>query len=555
LLARKIAGRLGLYREDARLHLVPAKAAYPVHWKPALRSWLQHVPLKPAPHPFNRVFGHDFDEALLLRLCREGPSREERGLAGDIKLIWDYSRSHALFSNVAAGVTGIEECAAFVRRWQEANTDTNGPAWICAMDTAIRAVNWAFADAISDGALAVALGQHEFFQELHRHGQSIWRRLEVRVNNTNHYLANLLGLAVVGAIFPEDSRARGWREFAQDEFPKALLEQTRHDGGLNEASLRYHAFVTDMALLFRLVVGAPLSLPAEVRLRQMCQIVADFKDVTGDVFPLGDDDSGRVLAVDSASAMGRGEILLRLASTVLGETFKQAAQSVCPQSGWWVQRDGDFTLVLDFGGVGLHGLGGHAHNDDLSICLEWRGHPLIVDPGTFLYSSDPEARNRFRSTASHNGLQVDGCEQRELTSSIFALPGRDGPLDATLTKADAWEFRRQDASGVMHRRVLLLNGAGVLLRDYAEGSRRHRLRWSFLLHPGVRVQLASQGFLLTVPEVGSLQLSTSAASPDLKILESEYSPAYAQKEATRSCTAEGDYILPYSVEWSIRAVG
>src|SRR5882672_4181376 len=194
LLVRKIAGRLGLYRENSPLPRMAASGvAYPAHWAPLLRSWLQQVPLNPAPHPFNRVFGIEFDESLLLRLCREGPSRTEGGLAGDIKLIWDYSRGHPLFTNAAAGADHVAACAEFIRRWQEANADTNDPAWTCAMDTAIRAANWIFADVMFDGALASALGRSEFHSMLHRHGSSIWRRLEVRVINSNHYLANLLG--------------------------------------------------------------------------------------------------------------------------------------------------------------------------------------------------------------------------------------------------------------------------------------------------------------------------------------------------------------------------
>ena len=555
LLARKIASRLGWYREDAPLPgIATGGVAYPAHWVSSLRSWMQQVPLHPAPHPFNRVFGLEFDESFLLRLCREGPSLGERGLAGDIKLIWDYSRGHPLFTNAAAGADHVAVCAGFIRRWQEANADSNGPAWTCAMDTAIRAVNWIFADLLFDGALASALGRSEFHSALHRHGCSIWRRLEVRVINSNHYLANLLGLAVIGAIFPDVPRARGWLAFARDEFPRALMAQTRSDGGLNEASLRYHAFVTEMALLFRLAMGTPLPAAAETRLRQMCQIVADFKDATGDVFPFGDDDSGRVLAVDSASPVGRAETLLRLASSVIGEPFQPATQSVCPQSGWWIRRAGDFTVALDFGGVGLNGLGGHAHNDDFSICLEWRKRPVIVDPGTFLYTSDPEARNRFRSTSYHNTLQVDGCEQRALTSSVFAMPGPDKPFDAASIGEDSWAFQRQAPSRAGHRRELSVIGREVCIRDWVEASGRHRLRWCFQLHPGVRAQLTSQGFILTIPETGVLQLTTNAPAPDLRIIKSEYSPGYGRTEPSHACTAEGEYVLPCSVEWKVRTV-
>ena len=50
------------------------------HWAAALREWVSQVPLNPAPHPFGRVFGQEFDETQLLQLCRDGPVPGERGL-------------------------------------------------------------------------------------------------------------------------------------------------------------------------------------------------------------------------------------------------------------------------------------------------------------------------------------------------------------------------------------------------------------------------------------------------------------------------------------------
>ncbi|HYG34016.1 MAG TPA: alginate lyase family protein [Clostridia bacterium] len=491
---------------------------------------------------------------MLLRLCREGPPRNQRGLAADIKLIWDYSRAQPLVTNAAAGPAQLEACAAFVSRWLEANTDTNGPAWSCAMDIAIRAVNWIFADVLFQGQLAEKVGREIWDASLWRHGWLIWRRLEARLVGSNHYLSNLLGLLVIGSVFPEEPRARFWAHFAHREFSRALLTQTRPDGGLHEASLRYHAFVTEMALLFRLAQNSAFPAAAEKRLSDMCQIVADFRDASGDVFALGDDDSGRVLAVDFASPLGRAEILLRLASSLLQRRFESRAEGVYRDSGWWVRRTADFTAVMEFGGVGLCGRGGHAHNDDLSFCLDWGGKPVIVDPGSFLYTSDRDARNRFRSTFAHNTLVVDGQEQRELIAEPFSLVGSDQAFAAKQLEPAVWEFFRPLAGGVTHRRAIEVRRQEISIRDLLEGTGSHELKWHFHLHPSVKPRLESQGFELTVPGVGTLTLSSPSNGLALEILPAEYAPEYGHNQPTLACSASWRGPLPISLQWEIRPV-
>jgi hypothetical protein len=529
----------------------PLTARYPAPWAPALRSWLQHVPLHPPPHPFARVFGHDFEEDLLLRLCREGPPPGARGLTADIKLVWDYSRGQPLFTNAAAGPAQLAGCAAFLERWLAVNQKTAGRAWNCPMDVAIRAVNWVLADALFDGALGARVGESAWAGWLWRHGWLTWQNLEALLVSSNHYLSNLLGLCVIGAAFPDDPAARRWRRFAEADFPRALLAQTRPDGGLYEASLRYHAYVTEMALLFRLAQGRPFPPAVEQRLRAMCQVIADFQDATGDVFPFGDDDSGRVLAVDFASPLGRAEIVLKLATSLLGQSFQPAAEAIYPDSGWWVRRVGDFTLAFEFGGVGFHGQGGHAQNDDFSVALNWRGHPFITDPGTFIYTADTAARNRFKSTFAHNTLVLDGQEQRAFTSEPFELRGDDAAFPAERLGAAGWAFTRPLAPGIAHRREVRVDASGIRIRDQLRGEGRHRLQWRFSLHPAVEAAPTPDGFELTIPGTGRLRLAAHPPLPGLAIVAAEYSRGYGWNEPTRACVADGEFALPFSVEWRL----
>lgn len=554
LLFRKLAQRLNLYRETGPLPEPTSTAiAIPGHLKPALADWIGRVPIRATVHSFSNVFEQDFAEAQLLELCRKGPNPGHQDLSGDIKLIWDFSRAHALFLNACNDCVAVDPSAAFIRRWFSANTDTDGPAWTCAMDVAIRAVNWIAADALCAGRLGRAVGTREWASWLWHHGLVIWRRLESKIIPSNHYLADLLGLLAVGSIFPNDRDGRKWQRFARNEFPRALLAQTRPDGGLNEASLRYHAFVTEMALVARLFHGSAFSPQAEQRLRSMCQVIANFRDASGDVFPFGDDDSGRVLGLDHASTLGRGDVLLKLAEAQFEGQFRGAEQAICPESGWYVQRCGKWTAAVEFGGVGLRGLGSHAHNDDLSVCAEWQEHPVIVDPGTYAYTWDPDARNRFRSALAHNAPVLDGQEPRTPTHHLFYLPGRDEAWKSAELSDGRRAFHRVVTNGISHRRVVHLSSSEQLgIDDEIDGSGNHRIEWHFRFHPLWKISFDGSGSLRLRNDRLQLRFDVTPADVEIVIADGEFSPGYGHIQACQTIVLRKHAALPYRCQFVLK---
>jgi len=94
------------------------------------------------------------------------------------------------------------------------------------------------------------------------------------------------------------------------------------------------------------------------------------------------------------------------------------------QFGLYVARSRRLYLAFRCGRLHPGSAGGHAHNDQLSIELIIDGQVLIVDPGTFLYTPFPEARNRYRSVAAHFAPRVEGMEPGELSHGLFVLADR-----------------------------------------------------------------------------------------------------------------------------------
>ena len=79
-------------------------------------------------------------------------------------------------------------------------------------------------------------------------------------------------------------------------------------------------------------------------------------------------------------------------------------------------------MVVRWGGVGQNGNGGHAHNDLSSYELSY-GTPIVVDPGSYVYTADPKARDDFRSARAHSLVVVDGLDMHPIVAGdVFRMP-------------------------------------------------------------------------------------------------------------------------------------
>lgn len=100
----------------------------------------------------------------------------------------------------------------------------------------------------------------------------------------------------------------------------------------------------------------------------------------------------------------------------------QLTRQAFPDFGVYVYRSPRLYLVVRCGGTGWIEGRGHAHEDQLAIELTIDGVDQIRDPGTCLYTSAPQQRNRYRSRAVH----FVPVSRRDVPASrfaaLFALP-------------------------------------------------------------------------------------------------------------------------------------
>jgi len=390
------------------------------------------------------------------------PMRSPKG--ADIKVPWELSRfQHLPTLGIAYWCTGDEkyprEFATEVAHWIASNPPGFGVNWASTMDVSIRVANWLWGWCFFKDSRAIddQFGER-FLKSVLIHGQHISNNPEIvcfegKRFTTNHYLSDLIGLVYIGIMLPELRDAREWLRAGVSGLEEEIDKQVHDDGCDFESSVPYHRLVLELflypALLCRLN-GVDLSDNYWTKLEKMLEFVAAYTKPDGEAPQIGDADDGRLHILGDYGSWNRCDhrYLLALGAELFErEDFRKAAgkrwedaywltatlrregllpvrkssrgsirtlaSSAFEDSGFYVMRADNDYMIVSTGRVGTNGLGNHKHNDVLSFELCVQGTTLIVDPGTYLYTPDPVARNLFRSAAYHNTVQVDGAEINE----------------------------------------------------------------------------------------------------------------------------------------------
>jgi hypothetical protein len=466
------------------------------------------------------------------------------GDGSDVKLPWELSRcQHLPVLSAAYRVSGedrfLDELGAQLISFIAANPIEHGVNWACTMDVAIRAANWTAALCMATPDARRAAWLEPALASLLLHCRFIRAHLEWGEVRGNHYLSDVVGLLVAAAPFSVSEEGRSWVTWATGELEREVSHQVRADGCDHEASISYHRLVAELFVCGAQAADAlrpgSLSEDFHARLDRMLGFVADYTRPDGLAPQIGDADDGRFLPLGSYGAEQRDHRHLRAQA---GRPSRGGVgHAAYADGGWYVMRHGELWCIVRCGDVGLGGVGAHAHNDQLSFELARGGQPLLVDPGSYLYTADARARNAFRSTAAHCTLAIGGAEQNRLRSDyLFALPEEtrarcvrfetDGPH--ALFEGEHTGFHAL-ARSVRHRRELRFDaGAGVVrITDTVFGGSGEELVWSFPLAPG-QARATGTGVLATFAG-GALEIAAEGAS--LEVESGWIAPSYGVRLA------------------------
>ena len=306
-----------------------------------------------------------------------------------------------------------------------------------------------------------------FLTALYRHGRYLELNLSVYFSPNTHLLGEAVALHALGVLFPAFPRAARWAETGGRIVEQQMERQVRDDGSHFEQSAYYHVYALDFFLLYRLLAKPPAAYDA--RLVAMAEYLDALLGVNGTLPLIGDDDGGRLFHPYGERA-GFGRATMATCAVLFHRPeWLRDSDDLREQAAWWlgaealsmraappaprvsrffadggtaIMASGDVQLVIKAGPFG-EGSGGHSHSDVLSLTARVGGREILIDPGTFTYVADPVERNRFRGSAAHNTVRIDGRDQ--------AVPG--GP------------FRWNDKPSVKVRQWTTAAGTGLPGRD------------------------------------------------------------------------------------------
>ena len=337
----------------------------------------------------------------------------------DIKVPWELSRFQHIF--VLGRAYQINQnnryASAFqtqISDWIKQNPYMIGVNWVCPMDVAIRAINWIwgfyfFKDAqnIPDEFWI------KFINTLYMHLHYLEFNWETSDKPNNHYLSNLVGYLYLCEFF-KIKKSKTW-------CVKKILEQFFHqvhpDGTCYEGTTGYHKLDTELFLHFKLICDnqpesvSNSSLPDTFlnRFDKMIEFLQACTDKSGsntsgtgpsgvgisgpypsDYFvTIGDNDSGKILTG------------IEIPSTKIPDSAnKQSTLYNYPDFGLVIIKTYQHEEYPH--GKCLHEKclhvtyrlpkfkqnqpSGHFHYDQLAVTLSINGTPILIDPGSYVYT-------------------------------------------------------------------------------------------------------------------------------------------------------------------------
>lgn len=377
---------------------------------------------------------------------------KQRDNIGDARTNWELNR-HFQFALLAKDYAAskdtkyLTEFKELFEDWNVRNPFLWGISWTSVMEVAIRCSNWCFAWCFLKKAAAPENLLVQLQNGILNMTDYIAKHYSRYSSANNHLIVEAFAIGQTGVL----CNYQPWIKLAVEILTRELLLQNYSDGVNKELSLHYQSFYMEaMGLMMRILTKNNIEVPEAWKsmLEKMCTYVADCMGDYGEVIVFGDDDEGKIL--DLHGGLNHYQYVLGMFSMMLDKQYvklkgmdcenltwlfsadeRSAAQEkpiYCPplsacykEGGNTILRSKDHKILIgiDHAALGFGSIAAHGHADALSFQMFAEGHPVFIDPGTYIYHCDLNSRDAFRKTENHNTVCIDGKDQSEMLGAFL----------------------------------------------------------------------------------------------------------------------------------------
>lgn len=464
----------------------------------------------------------------------------------DVKFPRELSRCHHfLYLGEAYILSNDErytkEFINHVKSWISENPYKKSINWGCSMDIAIRASNWihslrmfAKSPLVNDDFF------HEIITSLYLHGRFIYEHPEKnRAYNHNHYLSDLAGQILISLLFDEleIDETKLWKEDGIYELFREIRLQILPTGYSYERTTNYHRLVTELISYTIIVLKkSQIEIPQDItfRIKKMFESILYYLLPDGTAPIIGDQDNGRFLPFYTYD-MNYQKYLMNVGAVLFDDgIFKyysgrnsidvlflfgvngiEKYRNLIPElkklesksfsdAGFYLMKSTNVYLFINNSGLSHYNEvkgGTHTHSDLLSFVYAYNKVPFLIDPGTYVYSSNPKERMKFRSTAMHNTITVDGYDQNDLKQKELWSIKRDAiPQEIIWTSSDEMDIYEGTHTGYerlqnpvkLNRHFELDKIDNVLkITDKIEGEGKHSIESHLHFDENVKIKIVN----------------------------------------------------------------
>lgn len=394
----------------------------------------------------------------------------------DIKMPWEISRLQFLPAISIENNSKLFQ--KIINSWINENLFLIGVNWTNTMEVAIRAINLIYSFYLFKNKNLI---KYKFWKKLinilYQHAIYIENNFEIYYKPNNHYIADLLGYFYLCFFFDHKKKYRKTKIKTYNKLIEQFDLQIQKDGTCYEGSTSYHKLTTEMFVHFyKLCKKNDLYFPRnlKIKLKNALEFTDNCTDFNNNFIQIGDNDSGKILNNFPFKYFNKNKQHLKY--------YSNFGLTIIKNNNWHITyRHPTYNKKQPTG---------HFHQDALSVTLSYKGIPILIDPGTYVYTSNKKWRDLMRDYNMHNTFYLKSEKDNLEKQNIFLLDKTEQKDTAQISINDNQIIIKNFAfhcNAQAHRR-LNFDNKKIIITDYWKNETKLDSCWNFIFHPQIKLK-------------------------------------------------------------------